>query len=168
MDTATETGATKMPPVKNGLLPYVTVDGALKAAEFYKRAFGAEEIGRMLGPDGKIAHAEIRIGDSKIMLGEESEEWGAVSPLTTKAVTGSLHLYVPDADASWERALAAGATVKMPLNDAFWGDRYGKVTDPYGHEWGIATRIKDMTPDEMEEAGKVWMAQMAEAGPANG
>lgn len=154
-----------VPAGYHSVTPAIIVRDGINAIEFYKRAFGAEEIGRMLGPDGKIAHAEIRIGDSYVMLGEESEEWGSVSPLTTKAVTGSLHLYVPDADAAFARALAAGATVKMPLNDAFWGDRYGKVTDPYGHEWGIATRMKEMTPAEMEEASREWMAQMAQASP---
>jgi uncharacterized glyoxalase superfamily protein PhnB len=137
------------------------VRDAPAAIEFYKKAFGAEELDRMLGPDGKVAHAEIQIGDSRVMLGEESEAWGTLSPLTTKSITSSLHIYVPDADAAFARALGAGANVRMPLSDAFWGDRYGKLVDPFGHEWGIASRIKDMTVAEMKEAGRVWMAEQA-------
>ena len=116
----------------------------------------------MVGPDGSIMHAEIRIGDSLIMLGEENEQWGTRSPLTLNGVHGSLHIYVADADAAVDRAVKAGATIRYPMEDAFWGDRYGKVTDPFGHEWGIATRVKNMTREEMEAAGKEWMAKAAE------
>ena len=135
------------------------VRGAADAIEFYKRAFGAEEVSRMEGPDGTVMHAEIRIGDSTIMLGDESPQWGTKSPLSTNGNTGSLHLYVDDADAAFERALRAGATVRYPLEDAFWGDRYGKVTDPFGHEWGIATRVRELTPEQVREAAEAWMAQ---------
>ncbi|HVE79243.1 MAG TPA: VOC family protein, partial [Gemmatimonadaceae bacterium] len=130
---------------------------------FYKRAFGAEEVTRMVGPEGKVMHAEIRIGDSIVMLGDENPQWGALSPLSTQGTPGSLHIYVADADAAYQRALKAGAKVRYPLEDAFWGDRYGKVTDPFGHEWGIATRVKEMTPAEMQRAGEAWMAQAAGA-----
>ena len=146
--------------------PAIIVRDAAAAIEFYKRAFGAEEIERMAGPDGSIMHAEIRIGDSIIMLGEEKEQWGTRSPLSTNGNHGSLHIYVENADASFNRALAAGATVRYPLEDAFWGDRYGKVTDPFGHEWGIATRVKTLTPAEMEKAGKEWMAKAAQTAGA--
>ena len=122
----------------------------------------ANAASRMLGPDGTIMHAEIRIGDSIIMLGEENEQWGTRSPLLTNGNPSSLHIYVPDVDAAFARAIDAGATVRYPLEDAFWGDRYGKVTDPFGHEWGIATRVKEMTPAEMQAAGEAWMAQMAQ------
>ena len=118
----------------------------------------------MSGPDGEIMHAEIRIGDSVVMLGPENEQWGTRSPLSTNGNPGSLHIYVPDADAAFARALEAGATVKSPLEDAFWGDRYGKITDPFGHEWGLATRVKEMTPEEMQRAGEAWMAQFAAQG----
>lgn len=115
----------------------------------------------MLGPDGKVMHAEIRIGDSVVMLGDEYPQWGVLSPLSTNGTASSLHVYVDDADAAFARALQAGAKVRQPLEDAFWGDRYGKVTDPYGHEWGIATHVKDMSADEMKRAGEEWMAKAA-------
>ena len=140
----------------------------MAALEFYRRALGAREVMRMAAPDGKIMHAEIRIGDSILMLGEENEQWGTKSPLSLNGVHGSLHIYVEDADAAFNRALKAGATVRYPLEDAFWGDRYGKVTDPFGHEWGLATRVKDMTKAEMEKAGKEWMAKAAQTAGAQG
>ena len=139
--------------------PSLFVAGAARAIDFYKKALGAEELMRFPGPDGKIMHAEIRIGDSLVMLGEENEQWGTKSPLLTNGNPGSLHIYVDDADASFDRALKAGATVKYPLEDAFWGDRYGKVTDPFGHEWGIATRVKDLSDAEMKRAADEWMAK---------
>ena len=143
--------------------PALAVDGAAEAIEFYRRAFGAEELSRLVGPDGKVVHAEIRIGDSVVMLGEENPQWGALSPLSTSGVPSSLHLYVEDADAASERALRAGAQVRSPLEDAFWGDRYGKVADPFGHEWGIATRVRELTPEEIRRAAEAWLAQAAQA-----
>ena len=161
--------ATKgVPEGYHSVTPALIVRDAAAAIEFYKKAFGAEEIDRMAGPDGSIMHAEIRIGDSLIMLGEENEQWGTRSPLLTNGNPGSLHLYVEDADAAFERALEAGAKVRYPLEDAFWGDRYGKVTDPFGHEWGLATRIKDMTPAEIARAGKEWMEKAAQTASAQG
>ncbi len=154
--------AQPIPEDHRGLIPSLAVENAAEAIEFYKRAFGAEEVTRMAGPDGKIMHAEIRIGDSVVMLGEENPEWGTLSPLSTNGVPGSLHIYVADADAAFERALRAGAKVRYPLEDAFWGDRYGKVTDPFGHEWGIATRIRELTPEEMQQAADAWLAQAAQ------
>ncbi|GLC23859.1 VOC family protein [Roseisolibacter agri] len=153
--------ASSTPTGYHSVTPSLIVRDAAKAIEFYKQAFGAEELSRMAGPGGAIMHAEIRIGDSIVMLGEENVEWGTKSPLSTDGNPGSLHLYVADADAAFQRALDAGATVRYPLEDAFWGDRYGKLTDPFGHEWGIATRQKEMTPEEMERAGAEWMAQQA-------
>ena len=150
----------------HSVTPTIVVRDAAKAIDFYKRAFGAEEIGRMPGPDGKIMHAEIKIGDSLIMLGEENEQWGSRSPLSTGGVHGSLHIYVADADMAFERALQAGAKVRYPLEDAFWGDRFGKVVDPFGHEWGIATRVKELSPEEMKRAGDEWMAKAASQGQA--
>lgn len=147
------------PPGYHSVTPAIIVRGADKAIDFYKRAFGAEEVNRMAGPDGSVMHAEIRIGDSLIMLGEESEQWGTRSPLLTNGLPGSLHIYVDDVDSAFDRALRAGAKVKYPLENAFWGDRYGKVSDPFGHEWSLATRVRDMTADEMERAGREWMAK---------
>lgn len=143
------------------ITPAIVVRDAPKAIEFYKRALGAEEVSRMAGPDGSIMHAEIRIGDSVVMLGEENEQWGTKSPLSTNGNHGALHVYVANADEAFDRAVKAGATVSYPLEDAFWGDRYGKVRDPFGHEWGIAHRVKDMTNEEMQRAGEEWMAQFA-------
>jgi PhnB protein len=148
----------------HSVTPAIAVRDAARAIQFYKDAFGAEELNRMEGPDGSIMHAEIRIGDSIVMLGEENPAWQIKSPQTLGGVHGSLHIYVDDADASFARALAAGCEVRTPLEDAFWGDRYGKVTDPFGHEWGIATRVKDLTPEEMRKAGEEWMHQMAAGG----
>ena len=160
--------ATKNPPTGyHTITPAIVVRDAAKAIEFYKRAFGAEEIDRMVGPDGTVMHAEIKIGDSRLMLGEENEQWGTRSPLSTNGNPGSLHIYVADADMAFERALQAGAKVKSPLEDAFWGDRYGKVTDPFGHEWGLATRVKELSREEMERAGKEWMAKAAEQAQAS-
>lgn len=141
--------------------PGITVSDGAKAIEFYKEAFGAEEVDRMPGPDGSIMHAEIRIGNSIIMLGGEHPAWGMKSPLTLGGVHGSLHIYVEDADAAFARAIDAGCEVTQPLEDAFWGDRYGKVTDPFGHQWGIATRVKELSREEMRNAAEAWMQTMS-------
>jgi PhnB protein len=131
------------------------------AIDFYKNAFGAEERNRFTGPDGKIMHAEIQVGDSIIMLSEESERMKkARAPLSLGAFTSQLHLYVPDVDASFNRAVQAGAKVTMPLEDMFWGDRYGTVEDPSGHVWGLATQKEKLTPQEMDRRGKEFFAKM--------
>jgi uncharacterized glyoxalase superfamily protein PhnB len=153
--------ASAVPAGYHSVTPAIIVRDADAAISFYTKAFGAEEVSRMTGPGGSIMHAEIRIGDSTIMLGEENEQWGTRSPLSTNGNPGSLHLYVSDADAAVGRAVDAGASIEMPLEDAFWGDRYGKVRDPFGHVWGIATRVKEMSAEEMQRAGEAWMAQMA-------
>jgi PhnB protein len=147
----------------HSVTPAIVVRDAAKAIDFYKEAFGADEVDRMQGPDGSVMHAEIRIGDSIIMLGEENPMWQTKSPQTLGGVHGSLHIYVDDADAAFARAVAAGCEARYPMEDAFWGDRYGKVTDPFGHEWGLATRVKDLTTDEIRKAGEEW-AQKAMAG----
>ena len=147
----------------HSVTPAIVVRDAAKAIDFYKEAFGAEEIDRMQGPDGSVMHAEIRIGNSIVMLGEENPAWQTKSPLTLGGVHGSLHIYVDDADASVARAVAAGCEMRYPLEDAFWGDRYGKVTDPFGHEWGLATRVKDLSPEEIRQAAEAWMQQQATA-----
>jgi len=129
--------------------PHVTIKDASKAIEFYKKAFGAEEILRMPAPDGSIMHAEIRIGDSPIMINEEMPQYDCKGPLTLGGSPIAIHLYVNDADAAFKRATDAGATVAMPLEDMFWGDRYGKVKDPFGHTWTIATHKEDVSPEEI-------------------
>ncbi len=149
------TKATK--PIPEGyhtVTPHLVVDGAGEAIEFYKKAFGAEESFRMPSPDGKVMHAEIRIGNSPIMLADEFPEYGSMGP---KSVGGSpvvVHLYVNDVDATVERAVKAGAKVTMPVMDMFWGDRYGKLEDPFGHKWSVATHTQDLTPDEIAEGAK--------------
>jgi uncharacterized glyoxalase superfamily protein PhnB len=149
-----------IPPGFTTLTAHIVVEGAADAMDFYKRAFGAEELGRAPMPDGqRLMHGLMRLGDSMLMLVDAFPEFGARGP---KAIGGSpvtLHVYVEDADEAFQRALDAGCTVAMPLADMFWGDRYGKVRDPFGHEWSIATKIKDMTPEEMEAAQKAAFAQ---------
>ena len=147
----------------HSLAPHLTVDGAAQAIEFYKKAFGAQEMGRMPAPDGKrIAHAMLRIGDSPLMLNDAFPEWGGKGgPKSLGGTAVTINLYVEDCDAVYNRAVAAGATATMPLADMFWGDRYGTLTDPFGHSWAIATHKKDMTPAEIAEAGKKAMAAMA-------
>jgi PhnB protein len=157
------TSSSTPPAGYHSVTPAIVVRGAADAIEFYKRAFGAEELSRMPGPDGTIVHAEIKIGDSIVMLGEESPQYGTSSPLSLKGNHGSLHIYVEDADSAFDRAVRAGARVDSPLEDAFWGDRYGKVSDPFGHQWGIATRVKNLTPEEMRRASEEWLAKMSGA-----
>ena len=148
----------------HSITPAIVVKGADKAIAFYKKAFGAEELVRMNGPDGKsVMHAELKIGDSIFFIGDEMPDMGARSPQSYGGSPASLHLYVNDADTSFKRALDAGATVKMPIMDAFWGDRYGKVTDPFGHDWGIATTKWELTPAEMEAAIKKAFADQAKS-----
>jgi uncharacterized glyoxalase superfamily protein PhnB len=147
-------------PIPEGMrtvTPHLICAGAAEALDFYVRAFGAEELSRMPGPDGQIMHASLRIGDSVIMLNDENPEWGALGPKALKGSPVTIHLYVDDADAFFERAVAAGAKVTMPLDDMFWGDRYGKMEDPFGHQWSVGTQIREVTAEEMQKA----MAEMS-------
>jgi len=141
--------------------PHLNVRDAAQALEFYKKAFGAVETVRMPGPGGKILHAEIKIGDSHIFLADEMPEWGSKSPLMLGGTATAVCLYVENADAVFNQAVSAGARVAMPLADQFWGDRYGKLVDPFGHEWAVATHLEDLTPAEMKKRQEVAMAQMA-------
>jgi PhnB protein len=142
------------------LTPYMTVRDAARAIEFYKQAFGAVERGVMKGPDGKIMHAELRIGDSICMLADEFPEYGSLSPLSTGGSGMGLHIYVEDVDSAFDRAIKAGASVEMPVSDMFWGDRYGKLADPFGHKWSIATHKADLSMEEMAEGMKAMMQDM--------
>ena len=136
----------------NTLTPHLVVKGASKAIDFYKRAFGAEEIRRMPGPDGKsIMHAELKIGNSRLMLVDEFPEMNAHGPESIGGTPVTIHIYVEDADAAFSRAINAGAQVRMPLADMFWGDRYGALSDPFGHSWSIATHKEDLTPEEIQK-----------------
>ena len=152
--------ALPVPPGFNTVSAHLMVRGATEAIEFYKKAFGAEVKGVMPGPGGKVMHAEIRIGDSTVMLNDEFPEMGAKSPATIGGSPVTLHIYTPDCDALWNRAVAAGATVTMPLADMFWGDRYGTLTDPFGHRWSIATHKEDFTPEEMGKRAAEAMKNM--------
>lgn len=147
----------------HALTPSMVVKDARKAIDFYTRAFGAEEVDVMTGPDGRVMHAEIRFADSILMLGEENPAWPQFKSAETLGGSPiSLHFYVADADKAVKRALDAGAKADMPVEDMFWGDRYGKVRDPFGYVWGLATRVKEMSKEEVARAGREWMAKMAE------
>ena len=147
---------TKSQPIPTGyhtFTPYLSIKGAEQAIEFYKRAFGAKEVGRLSMPDGTIGHAEIEIGDSKIMLAEENAEWGNVGPQTLGGSPVTLCLYVDDVDAVFAKALQEGAQVigDMEVKDQFYGDRSGSLTDPFGHKWTIMTHLRDVSYEEMQQ-----------------
>jgi PhnB protein len=131
--------------------PYLIVKDAARAIEFYKRAFGATELLRMAAPGGKIGHAEIKIGDSPIMLADEVPDMGALSPESLGGTPVSILLYVEDVDAVFNQAIAAGAKIQRPVKDQFYGDRTGGVTDPFGHVWYVATHKEDVSPEEMRK-----------------
>lgn len=146
-------------PIPEGMhtvTPHLICRNASDAIAFYEKAFGAVELFRMLGPNGKIAHAQIKIGDSVLMMTDESAECGMAGPLTLKGTPVSLYLYFENADKAFERAVSAGVTVKMPLADMFWGDRWAAVEDPFGHHWHIASRTREPSMEEMQRA----MAEM--------
>ena len=147
----------KVKPIPDGmhsLTPHLVCRGAADAIDFYGRAFGAIELFRLPGPDGRLVHACVLIGDSQLFLVDEMPEHGALGPRALKGSPVTIHLQVQDADAAFARAVQAGATVSMPLADMFWGDRYGRVTDPFGHSWSIATHVRDVSPDDMVAAMK--------------
>lgn len=147
----------KVKPIPNDMhtiTPHLVCANASAAIAFYQKAFGATELTCLPGPDGKLMHASVRIGDSTVMLVDEFPQWGSLGPKALKGSPVTLHMYVEDADAAFKRAVDAGATVKMPLDDMFWGDRYGILVDPFGHQWSIATHIRDLTPAEIQEGMK--------------
>jgi PhnB protein len=150
-------------PIPKGfhsVTPSLTVRNAAQAIDFYKKALGAEELMRMTGPDGKIGHAEVKIGDSIIFLNDENPAWGTKSPQTLGGTCSGLYIYVEDVDKAFQRAVEAGGQAKMPVADMFWGDRMGHLVDPFGHNWTLATHTKDMTMEEMKEGEKKFYAQM--------
>ncbi|MDP9046188.1 MAG: VOC family protein [Pseudomonadota bacterium] len=147
--------STQVKPIPEGMhsiTPHLCCANAAAAIDFYKEAFGAVEVSRLAGPDGKLMHGAVRIGDSVVMLYDEMPQWGALGPKALKGSPVVIHLYVPDVDAAFAQAIAAGATVKMPVADMFWGDRYGQVEDPYGHCWSIATHTRDLTEAQIRDA----------------
>ena len=141
-----------IPDDMHRVTPHLICAGAAKAIEFYKKAFGAVEEARLPGQDGRLMHAVIRIHGDAVMLVDEMPEWGALSPKALKGSPVTLHLYVEDVDAFVKRALDAGAKLTMPVQDMFWGDRYGKLEDPFGHHWSVATHVRDVSLEEAQKA----------------
>jgi PhnB protein len=149
-----------IPAGHHSVTPSIMVAGAAKAIEFYKKALGAQELSRFPGPDGSIMHAEIRIGDSPIMLGDEMPEQGAKGPKAYGGTPVSFFLYQDNVDTAWKRAIDAGGKQIMPLADQFWGDRAGCFEDPFGHRWWLAQRIQDLSPEELKQAADQFFSQM--------
>ena len=150
-------------PIPEGyhtVAPYLAVESAADAIEFYKEAFGAKERVRMDAPGGGIAHAEVEIGDSVVMLSDPFPQASTTPPKQLGGTTASVMLYVEDVDAVVKQAVDAGATVLMEVGDQFWGDRFGSVQDPFGHSWAIATHVEDLTPDEIAVRAKTAMAEL--------
>ena len=157
--------AKRIPDGYNTVSTYLVVNDAEKALAFYAKAFGAEPCVKMPGPGGKgIVHADMRIGDSMVMLTEANPQWGLKSPKEYGGSPATLHIYVEDADALFQRAVEAGCEVKFPIMDAFWGDRYGKLLDPFGHEWGIATHQEDLSDREIAKRQEEYFASMQQGG----
>lgn len=159
--------STHVKPIPEGMhtvTPHLVCARAAEAIEFYKRAFGAHELSRLPGDDGRIMHAALRIGGSVIMLTEECPEWNSLGPLALKGSPVTLHLYVEDADRSFDQAVAAGATVRMPVAEMFWGDRYGVLEDPFGHRWSVATHVRDLAPEEIQDGMRRMSRPEAEEG----
>ena len=146
---------------------HLSVRGGDKAIEFYKKAFGAQVLGVHHTPDGKVMHGMLKVGDSFLMLADEFPGMGTPAPQTLGGSPVVLNIYVEDVDALWNQAVAAGATVTMPLADQFWGDRYGQVKDPFGHGWALGSRRENVTPEEMERRAKEVFAQMAQGAGHN-
>jgi PhnB protein len=150
-----------IPEGYNTVTPYLALDDAAEAIEYYKKAFGAKERGRMDAPGGKIGHAELEIGDSLVMLSDALPQFTTRSPRELGGTTANVFLYVEDVDAVVKQAVDAGGTIEMEVADQFWGDRFGVVQDPFGHLWSIATHVEDVPPEEMAERAKAAMAAMA-------
>lgn len=154
-----------IPEGYHNVTPYLTCKNSAQAIDFYKSAFGATEIMRMTTPDGKVSHAELKIGDSHIFL---ADEFPGMSTAPTPGVKNAcgIFLYLENVDAAFNGAVAGGAQVEMPLENQFWGDRYGKITDPFGHSWGLAQHVEDVTPEEMKRRAQEWQAKMAKTAAA--
>ena len=144
--------AKPVPDDMHTVTPHLVCAGAADAIEFYKKAFNAVEGGRLPGPNGRLMHAMVRIEGSAVMLVDEMPEWGALGPKSLKGSPVTIHLYVEDVDAFVKRAVAAGAKITMPVADMFWGDRYGRLEDPFGHHWSVATHKRDLSPEEIKQA----------------
>jgi PhnB protein len=151
-----------IPEGYHSVTPYLCVDDAAATIEYYTKAFGAKEVVRMDGPDGAIAHAELEVGDSRIMLSDAMPQFATKSPKELGGTSASIMMYVEDVDAVVKTAVDAGATISMEVSDQFWGDRFGTIKDPFGHVWSIATHVEDVPPEEMAERAKAAMASMAQ------
>jgi len=153
-------------PIPDGfhsLTPHIVVTDGVQAIEFYKKAFGAQELARLMAPDGKtVMHAQLKIGDSMLMLAGEFPP-NVLSPKSRGGTSVFLHIYLPDADAAFDRAVKAGCTINMPMSDTFWGDRYGQLEDPFGHKWSIATHKHDYTPEQLAANAKEFIAKMSKS-----
>ena len=145
----TQSTVNAIPEGMHSLTPHLVCAGAADAIGFYKAAFNAVEVSRLPGPDGKLMHGMVRIGDSALMLVDENAGCGMLGPKALKGSPVTVHLYVDDVDATVARAVSAGAKVTMPVMDAFWGDRYGQLEDPFGHHWSVATHLRDLSDDEI-------------------
>jgi PhnB protein len=159
--------AKPVPEGCEGIIPHLVVRDGAAAIDFYKRAFGAEEVARMPSPDGRILHAHLRIGGTAVFLADDFPEMCGGQPRNPQALRGTpvtIHRYVTDTDAAIKRAQEAGATVKSPPADMFWGDRFGVIEDPFGHEWSIATHTKDLTPEEISKAAKSFASSTKPSG----
>ncbi len=157
--------AGKVNPIPSGyhsVTPYLTSSDASRAIEFYKQAFGAQEVSRMPTPNGKIGHAELKIGDSMIMISDDMRGASASSPQSQAGPSVGIFLYIDDIDSVFNRAVGAGAKAEMPPQDMFWGDRYGKLTDPFGVQWALATHTEDIQAQEMEKRAREAMAKMGQ------
>ncbi len=147
-----------IPEGYHSVTPYLCIDGAAEAIEFYKKAFGAKELSRMPAPGGKVGHAEVQIGDSHVMLADEFPEMGFRSPKSVGGTPVMMHLYVDDVDATVARAASAGAKVVRAVEDQFYGDRGGKIEDPFGHSWYVSTHVEDVSPEELEKRAAAMFA----------
>ena len=155
-----------IPEGHHSITPSIICKNAARAIEFYKEVFHAKEIMRMAGPGGTIGHAELQFGDSRLMLSDEFPGM-AHAPGPGLVTSNSLYLYSDNVDALFDRAVKAGSKVEMPLQNQFWGDRFGKIRDPFGHQWGLAQHVEDVAPAEMERRAKAWMDQMSKAAGAH-
>jgi len=159
------TESTRAPEEFQSITPQLVVRGAARAIDFYRRAFGASELLRNAAPDGeRIMHAELLLGGSRFLLHDEFPDEGVVGPTALGGTPVTLHLYVKDADATFRRAVDAGAEVVMPLEDAFWGDRYGILRDPFGHRWSVASRLEDLSPAALKARAAAWAASATPRG----
>jgi PhnB protein len=151
-----------IPDGYHSVTPYLCVDDAAAAIEYYTKAFGAKESVRMDGPDGVIAHAELEVGDSRVMLSDALPQFATRPPKELGGTSASIFMYVEDVDTVVKTAVEAGATIETEISDQFWGDRFGTIKDPFGHVWSIATHVEDVPPEEMAERAKEAMASMAQ------